>query len=73
MVHRRAYWCGIIEAECPGVAPWLFEVDMKEPLVDVGKELLEENIFMVLLFVAVGKGEGYANAPSPPNHLTNSL
>ncbi|TEB21532.1 hypothetical protein FA13DRAFT_99269 [Coprinellus micaceus] len=49
-----AYWCGIIEAECPGVAPWLFEVDMKEPLVDVGKALLEENVFMILLFVAVG-------------------
>ena len=52
----RAYWCGIIEAECPGVAPWLFEVDMKEPLVDVGKALLEENVFMIILFVAVGIG-----------------
>ncbi|TEB28749.1 hypothetical protein FA13DRAFT_756719 [Coprinellus micaceus] len=58
-----AYWCGIIEAECPGVAPWLFEVDMKEPLVDVGKALLEENVFMILLFVAVGIGETSDSLP----------
>jgi hypothetical protein len=36
---------------------------MKEPLVDVGKALLEENVFMILLFVAVGIGETSDSLP----------
>ncbi|KAF5313733.1 hypothetical protein D9611_010091 [Ephemerocybe angulata] len=56
-----AYWCGIIENECPNIAPWLFEVDMKEPLVSVMTMVLEENTFMILLFVAVGIDGGDAS------------
>ncbi|KAJ3549916.1 hypothetical protein NMY22_g696 [Coprinellus aureogranulatus] len=49
-----AYWCGILEAEHPTIAPWLFEVDVKEPLTSLIGLVLEENVFLVLCLVGAG-------------------
>jgi hypothetical protein len=32
----RAYWCGLIENECPDIATWLFEVDVEPVAVYLG-------------------------------------